>query len=151
VPPTAESALRLELANGSRVISLPGTEATVRGFSGVDLLVIDEASRVEDALYHAVTPMLATSNGRLIALSTPYGKRGWWSDAWHSPEPWYRVEVPATMCPRISPHFLEDAKRSMGDWWFDQEFMCQFMDAETQAFSSDDIDAAFTEVQTWEL
>src|SRR5262252_6709951 len=70
VPPEAESALRLELTNGSRIVSLPGTESTIRGFSGVTLLVVDEASRVEDSLYYAVRPMLAVSGGRLIALST---------------------------------------------------------------------------------
>jgi hypothetical protein len=43
---TAESALRLELANGSRVVALPGKEGTVRCFSGVSLLVIDAAARV---------------------------------------------------------------------------------------------------------
>src|SRR4051812_245616 len=63
VPMVSESALRMELANGSRVISLPGTEGTVRGFSGVALLIIDEAARVADALYGAVRPMLAVSRG----------------------------------------------------------------------------------------
>src|SRR5262245_42621813 len=46
-PLAAESALRYELANGSRVLALPGIEGTVRGYSGVDLLVIDEAARVD--------------------------------------------------------------------------------------------------------
>src|SRR5262249_15643551 len=78
----SESALKLELTNGSRVVSLPGTEGTVRGFSGVALLVIDEASRVSDALYCAVRPMLAVSKGRLVALSTPFGQRGWFYEAW---------------------------------------------------------------------
>jgi hypothetical protein len=36
---TQESALSLELANGSRIISLPGSEETIRGYSGVALLV----------------------------------------------------------------------------------------------------------------
>jgi len=58
---TQESSLKLELANGSRVTVLPGKEATVRGFSGISLLVVDEAARVEDALYQAVRPMLAVS------------------------------------------------------------------------------------------
>src|SRR5919199_1956184 len=51
VPAQAETTLRLELEGGSRIISLPSSEATVRGFSGVRLLVIDEAARVEDTLY----------------------------------------------------------------------------------------------------
>jgi hypothetical protein len=42
----AESALRLELANGARIVTLPGKEGTVRGFSDVSLLIIDEAARV---------------------------------------------------------------------------------------------------------
>ena len=55
-PLQAESALRLEATNGSRIISLPGTESTVRGYSGVDLLVIDEAARVHDELYYSCPP-----------------------------------------------------------------------------------------------
>ena len=76
-----EGALSVRLANGSRILSLPGSEATVRGFSA-DLLVIDEAARVDDSLYEAVRPMLAVTGGRLVALSTPWavaagsGRRG---------------------------------------------------------------------------
>jgi hypothetical protein len=44
------------------------------------MLVIDEASRVDDTLYLAVRPLLAVSGGRLVALSTPFGKRGWFHD-----------------------------------------------------------------------
>ena len=72
-PLLAESALRLELANGSRIISLPGTEGTVRGYSGVDLLIIDEAARVVDDLYYAVTPMLAVSQGAAHCLEYASG------------------------------------------------------------------------------
>src|SRR5215207_6984475 len=71
-----ERKLSLELENGSRIVTLPGSEKTVRGFSGVDLLIVDEAARVADELYYAVRPMLAVSGGRLLMLSTPFGKRG---------------------------------------------------------------------------
>lgn len=152
VPPKAESALRLELENGSRVISLPATEATIRGYSGVSLLIVDEASRVEDALYYAIRPMLATSNGRLVALSTPYGKRGWWSDSWHSAHDWKRVQVTAAECPRISPEFLEEEREQLGQWWFDQEYRCMFMDAQSQAFRSEDIAGTMIErTEEWQL
>jgi hypothetical protein len=72
-PPDSETRLSLELANGSRVLSLPGTERTVRGYSAVRLLIVDEASRVLDELYGAIRPTLAVSGGRLVALSTPLG------------------------------------------------------------------------------
>ncbi len=151
-PPEAESALRLELANGSRVVALPGKEGTIRGFSGVRLLIVDEASRVPDELYRSVRPMLAVSGGDLDAMSTPFGTRGWWYEAWRSEEPWERYEVPATQVPRISPEFLAEERRTLGEWWFEQEYMCRFLDAETQAFRREDIDRAFEEeVQTWEL
>jgi hypothetical protein len=93
--------LQLELANGSRLISLPGDEETIRGYSGVSLLVVDEASRVPDALYCSVRPMLAVSRGRLIALSTPFGKRGWFFEEWTGAAAWRRVEIRASQCPRI--------------------------------------------------
>ena len=67
---------QLKLANGSRILCLPGKEETVRCFSP-SLLIIDEASRVPDDLYRSVRPMLAVSKGRLIALSTYFGQRGW--------------------------------------------------------------------------
>src|SRR5262245_23174024 len=54
VPTVQESALTMHLTNGSRVVSLPGDEGTIRGYSGVSLLVIDEAARVPDDLYRAV-------------------------------------------------------------------------------------------------
>src|SRR5262245_56813918 len=44
----------LELSSGSRVVCLPGREDTIRSFSGVALLVIDEAARVPEDLYRAV-------------------------------------------------------------------------------------------------
>lgn len=151
VPPESETKLTLELGNDSRIVSLPGKESTIRGFSGVSLLLVDEAARVPDDLYYSVRPMLAVSNGRLIALSTPFGTRGWWYEAWRSSEPWERYTITAEQCPRISPEFLAEEKRALGEWWFRQEYFCEFLDAETQAFSRDMIEKAFDEVETWKL
>jgi len=149
---TTESALRLELDNGSRIVSLPGQQDTIRGFSGVRLLVVDEAARVANELYLAVRPMLAVSGGRLMALSTPFGTRGWWYDAWRSEERWERYEVPAQLCPRISPEFLEEERRAMGAFWFAQEYECEFCEAESQPFARLDIERAFEEkVVQWVL
>ena len=147
-----ESSLRLELKNVSRILSLPGNEATIRGFSGVSLLVVDEAARVPNDLYFSVRPMLAVSGGRLIALSTPYGTRGWWYDAWHSRDPWERYEIAASECPRIPQSFLDEERRVLGDWWFAQEYDCKFLDGETQPFGREDIERAFAEgVEAWDL
>ena len=69
-----DNEISLLLPNGSRIVGLPGTEATVRGFSAVSLLLIDEASRVDDAMYKALRPMLAVGDGDLWLMSTPYGQ-----------------------------------------------------------------------------
>jgi hypothetical protein len=152
VPLEAESALRLELENGSRIVSLPGKEDTIRGYSGVRLLAIDEAARVANALYYSVRPMLSVSGGRLLALSTPFGTRGFFYEAWRSDAPWERYEIPATMCPRIPAAFLEEEREEIGAWWFDQEYLCAFLDAQSAAFRREDIDRAFAEeVTPWTL
>jgi hypothetical protein len=150
VPSDSESALQLQLENGSRIVSLPGKEGTIRGFSGVKLLAIDEAAWVPDDLYLAVRPMLAVSQGRLVALSTPHGTRGWFYEAWRGEEPWERYKVPATRRPRISAAFLDEEKRNMGERWFEQEHLCRFLDAQTQVCSCDDIEQCFREeVEGW--
>jgi len=77
VPSESETALTLTLENGARIVSLPGKEGSVRGYSGVTLLAVDEAAWVPNDLYVSLRPMLAVSAGRLIAMSTPHGTRGW--------------------------------------------------------------------------
>lgn len=152
VPAEAENALSLELENGSRVVSLPGKEGTIRGMSGVRLLIIDEASKVADSLYKSVRPMLAVSNGRLVVLSSPFGTRGFFYEAYKHRANWDYYEVPANECPRISAEFLAEEKESMGDWWFNQEYMCKFMDAQSAAFRAEDIERIVDrEVATWDL
>jgi hypothetical protein len=71
VLPQGERKVSLELDNESRIITLPGAEKTIRGFSGVSLFLVDEASRVADELYYAARPMLAVSGGALMMLTVP--------------------------------------------------------------------------------
>jgi hypothetical protein len=136
-----ETALTMELVNGSRIISLPGEEETIRGYSGVRLLIIDEAARVDDGLYYSVRPMLATSRGKLVALSTPFGRRGWFYEAWCGSAPWHRVSVPATACPRIAADFLEEERLSLGQHWYSQEYLLEFRETTEAFFRQSDIDA----------
>lgn len=132
----------LQIDNGATLVALPGDDdATIRGYSAPKAVFIDEASRVSDEVYAALRPMLATSGGQLIALTTPYGRRGWFYEAWEFQKGWKRTTITARECPRITPEFLEDERNNMGDWRFRQEFMCEFVDVEEQFFSSDLIDA----------
>jgi hypothetical protein len=142
VSPQGERKLSLELKNGSRIVTLPGSEKTIRGFSGTALLILDEAARVADELYFAVRPMLAVSGGALMMLSTPYGKRGVFYDEWTRGYGWDRYEVSAYQVPRIPSSFLGEERRSMPGWWYRQEYECSFEETEDQIFTHEMISAA---------
>lgn len=142
---TGDNKLSMTVRGGGRVLSLPGSEATIRGFSGATLIVEDEASRVDDALYFSIRPMLAVKGGRLILMSTPFGKRGHFWQEWSAGATWQRVEVPATSVPRISGSFLEEERAAMGAWWFEQEYLCQFKESTDSVFSHSSVMGALSD------
>lgn len=142
---TEDNRLSLTLANGARVVSLPSSEATIRGFSGASLIIEDEAARVPDDLYRAVRPMLAVSGGRLVLMSTPFGKRGHFFEEWtNGGDGWQRVTVTAAACPRIPAAFLDEERRSLGEWWYRQEYECAFVETADHVFSYDLVMAAIS-------
>jgi hypothetical protein len=142
---TRVSSLQLHFENGSRIIGLPASEGKVRVYSSVALLLIDEASRVDDSLYRAMRPMLAVSRGRLLALSTPFGKRGWFHNAWHGSGDWEHVKITADQCPRIPVDFLAEEREALGERWFRQEYLCSFEDSVDAVFAYSDIQAAMSD------
>lgn len=140
-----ESALRLELANGARIVSLPGTGDTIRGYSKPQLVIVDEAAFVEDSLLAAVRPMLAVSRGRLVLLSTPFGQRGSFYEAWeHGGTDWQRFKITAHECPRIDSAWLESERRQLGDYFFRSEYLCEFLGTLDSVFRVEDVQRAFT-------
>jgi hypothetical protein len=137
------NAVSLLLPNRSRIVGLPGVDGTVRGFSSVSLMIIDEAARMRDGMYKSLRPMLAVGNGDLWLLSTPAGKRGFYYTAWeHGGDLWYRVKAPATECARIHSDFLEEERGQMGANWFRQEYMCEFVDSGTGLLDRDVVERA---------
>jgi hypothetical protein len=141
VPADSERKLGMELLNGSRIEGLPGSEKTIRGFSAPRRVIMDEASRIEDETFTAVLPMLAIGGGAMDLLSTPAGKRGFFYNASQAGE-WERWTIPATEVPRITPEFLEEQRHLMGERWFLQEFMCEFLDTDDAVFATDLIENA---------
>jgi len=139
---STDTKLAIKFSNGNRFVARPGSEKTARSFSAVTLLLEDEAARVLDDLYNAVRPMLAVSNGRHVVMSTPFGKRGHFYKIWSEERDlWQWYEIPAEQCPRISPEFLAEEKRT--NPWFEQEYHCRFMETEDQYFSNATIQMMF--------
>ena len=145
IPPDSYRKLGMELTNSSRIEALPGSERTIRGFSGVDLLILDEASRVDDGLYYAIRPMLAVSGGALMMLSTPAGRRGVFYEEWTSGIGWERYEVSVEDVPRITPQFVAEERRALPRRVFDQEYRCQFVEVEDAVFALEDVQRAITD------
>jgi len=132
----------LRLTNGSRIIAAPGKGETVRGFSGVDLLVIDEAAYVPDALYSAVSPMVAASGGQVILLSSPAGKTGFFWNIWDKGKDWERYKVRADECPRIPQTFLDDEKATIPDHVYRREYEAEFTEGLNSLVSYEDLKAS---------
>ena len=128
------------------MVALPGSEATIRGYSAAALIIEDEAARVPDNLYRAVRPMLAVTDGRLILMSTPYGKRGHFYEEWEfGKKLWEQVRITADNCPRITPAFLAGERASLGDLWFRQEYFGEFLAAGDSIFDYDTVTACVTD------
>jgi len=113
--------------NGSRIISLPSSEETVRGYSSVNLIIEDEASRVKDELYKAIRPMLAVSEGQIVLLSTPAGMKGHFYETWNEDNDWIKIKRTAPEIGRISDDFLAEEKRTLGSLFYSQEYLCEFL------------------------
>ena len=142
----------MHFQRGGSILALPGSEKTVRGYTA-DLVIIDEASRVDDGLYFSVRPMLATTGGALVALTTPWGKRGFFFEAWMDENAggaatgaggWMRIRATAHDCPRITAEFLDEERRKMPGAWFRSEYLCEFTDTLDSVFRYEDIQAAFS-------
>lgn len=141
VPVKREGATHFELTTGARILALPGEERAMHGPTA-DLLIIDEASRVPDEVYHAASPQLSASKGRLVALSTAFTKSGWFYREWTEGQRYRRWSITARECPRHTAEFLESERLSMGDAWFAMAYLNEFGDDIRAVFSAEDIKRA---------
>jgi hypothetical protein len=146
--------ISVKLPNGSRIIALPGGDRPMRSYSKVSLVVIDEAAMVPDAVHDAVTPTLGTTNGDLMLLSTPMGKRGAFYRTWaFGGDEWERVFGPVDLerPGRIAREHLESERRRGGEDFFAQEYLCEFLDRDSHLFGEDSLRDLFSrDFTSWE-
>lgn len=132
----------LKFANGSRVLALPSTVDSIRGYAA-RLALIDEAAFTGDDTLAKVMPMLSATGGQLICPSTPNGDRGWWRDAWKSGDTtWTRLTVTLADLPRLTEAEIARQKATLTPNQFRQEFELQFLDTDQQFYSTETINAA---------
>lgn len=135
---------KLQLTNGCIIHCLPTglSGLGIRGYT-VDLLIADEAAFIPEAVWTAVTPMLATTKGRggsIVLLSTPFGKGGYFYDCYKNPD-FKTFHISSEDCPRIDKDFLKREKERMTKVQYAQEYLGQFVDELMQFFSSELIES----------
>lgn len=125
----------ITFTNGSRIVALPcGRDGkTLRG-EHADLIIVDEAAFVpEDVILSVMMPMLATTNGTVIMMSTPYDRSHFFFTAFNSPS-WSRYRFKTEDNPLVSKEWLEQQKEMLGEKRFKQEYLAEFVDDEDTYF-----------------
>jgi len=128
----------IQLSNGSQIIALPcGPDgAGLRGFTA-HLVVMDEAAFMpEDVVASVIFPMLATTTGTAIMLSTPWGRDHVFYRSFKNPNYWSQ-HVRAEQCPRITKEFLEEQRRDIGELRYKMEYEAEFVEDENSYFKQD--------------
>lgn len=129
-----DAASIIRLANGSRIVSLPGTAKSVRGWTA-RLLILDEAAYIEPETFTAARALVATG-GQTAVQSTPADEIGAFFElVTDTPESWARFEVPSESVPTISREFLESERKAMTPDEYAREYECKFGKAGASLFS----------------
>lgn len=128
---------KITLTNGSTIMCYPTglSGYGIRGFT-VDLLIADEAAFIPEEVWTAVTPMLATTKGSLILLSTPHGKGGFYYRCFKD-KSFTSFHRTSEECPRVDKEFLKKEKERMTKIQYAQEYLGEFVDDLRQFFSDE--------------
>ena len=90
-----DNVFRLELANGSRVLALPGTQESIRGHTVDSWIVADEAAQLDPDIMAALHPMRTQRpNARFAMLSTAWSRTDPFWSVWENDDPsWTRIRA----------------------------------------------------------
>jgi tRNA(Met) C34 N-acetyltransferase TmcA len=144
---TQDSTSTLRLANGSRILSLPGTARSVRGWTAA-LLILDEAAFIEPDTFTAARALVATG-GRLVVQSTPADELGDFYEITRAADPdWAYYMIRSDEVPTITAAFLDAERRAMSPDAFSQEYECTFGKAGASLFTADRIASLILPVKT---
>jgi hypothetical protein len=131
-------------------------------------VIVDEAAFVRDSVVHEViSPMLADRNGRLVMISTPFGKNHFYQafvrgqqqgdreqgigdsgegngprSALNSPLSTRSFSFPSWANPHISREYIEEQRNVLSPRQFSVEYEAQFVDDQSAVFAWSDIEAA---------
>lgn len=127
----------LQLKNGSKIIckAIGDTGAGMRGPTAT-MVIIDEAAFVPDRAWIAIEPVISVAKGRIILLSTPQGKKGFFYEASINPD-FYVKTISARNCPRHTKKFLDQKEAELSPIAFATEYLGEFLDDYNRKFTDD--------------
>ena len=132
----------IELSNNStiRMGSINQVDSVVG--RSYDLIIFDEAALVDgrDAFNVALRPTLDKDNSKAIFISTPRGRNNYFAEFYYRgftdefPE-WASIKATWHENPRVSEEDIKEAKKTMSESEFAQEYMADFNVYEGQIWS----------------
>ncbi len=154
---------RINLTNKTKIYCLPtGLSGLGIRFLTVHRLYVDECSQVPEEVFTAVTPMLLTTGGAQIYLSTPHGTDGMFYHTWINKDGHFdsfkRFSVDSETVVRerkicrtwtqaqrdkALTHLAREKAR-MTNSQYQQEYMGQFIDSLRQLFPAELIKSCMT-------
>jgi hypothetical protein len=117
--------------NGSKIFVKAST--SVRGHT-IDLLIIDEAAFVDESVFVAAEPSLIGKSGKIIMISTPFGKIGKFYDSFVD-KFYSKYHVPASQIPHIDKNMLEKQKERLSTQDYLREYDAEFIESAGAYFS----------------
>ena len=147
----------IEISNGStiRMGSVNQVDSCVG--RSYDLIIFDEAALADgkDAFNVALRPTLDKDNSKAIFISTPRGRNNWFAEFFDRgfiddfPE-WISIKASYKSNPRMSETDIQEAKKSMSEAEFRQEYEADFNTYEGQVwnFKFDECVGNFSEIDT---
>ena len=135
----SETERRIDFLNGGMIaVRSAFNPDNLRG-EGLDFVILDEAAYINpDAWAEVVRPMLVTTRGGALFLSTPNG-RNWFWDLYRiglDPEEdeWMSFQRPTVDNPHIDAEELANIRRHTADHIWQTEYEAAFRNADGQVF-----------------
>ena len=126
---------KLTLKNGSWIECKSTDDPTGLLGEGLDLLIMDEASRVKEIAWkESLRPTLSDRMGKMVAISTPRGSKNWYYQDYRKGTKEEHGYKSWNMPTYANPHFPKEEWKQIveelgeGNPVFRQEFLAEFID-----------------------
>ena len=135
-----KSERRIKLINGSVIVFKSADNADSLRGEGLDFLIMDETALIaREAFEESLRPALSDKKGRAVFISTPKGRNYFYElylrglDGNDDHESFY---FPTASNPYIDKKEIEQARKTLPERVFKQEYLAEFIDDAGQVFSN---------------